>query len=87
MPLKSTLEKEILEEQISRARDPVVEQQFQDFLQRWEIRNRNKNRKDPNYLNKFPAIALIALTIFLCIAFAAIFIMVLSTITNTNLGF
>ncbi|MHC4266411.1 MAG: hypothetical protein ACYSUK_10835 [Planctomycetota bacterium] len=86
MPLKTTLEKEILEEQISRAKDPVIEQQFQDFLHRWEIRNKNKKRKDPNYLNKFPAVALIILTVFLCIAFTAIFLMVLSIIGKADLG-
>ncbi|MHC4131089.1 MAG: hypothetical protein ACYSSP_11540 [Planctomycetota bacterium] len=72
------LEEKILEEQIASNEDPIIRQQFQEFLQQWEKRRRNKKVKDPNYLNKFPAIAIIALTIFLCLSFAAIFFMVLS---------
>ncbi|MHC4265622.1 MAG: hypothetical protein ACYSUK_06780 [Planctomycetota bacterium] len=73
----------LLEEEVVKTKDPVIRHQFLNFIEHQEKRKEDKkDGSDPNYLNSLPAMAIIALTIVLCLSFAVFIFAILRWIGN-----
>jgi hypothetical protein len=68
----------LLEEEVAKTEDPVIRQQFLDFIEHQEERKEHKkNGTDRNYLSSIPTAAIVVLTVVLCLFFASFIFMIL----------